>query len=276
MSHSKISGSFLHRHLSPSLMEALGDTPVVCLLGPRQCGKSTLVQHCDPDRNYITLDNQNYLHLAKIDPEGFVNSLPEKVTIDEIQRVPELTLAIKRKVDAKRSPGGFLLTGSANLLQLPRLADSLAGRMECLYLHPLIESEKDKSPGQFLNAWTSGQLDLSILLNRRKSKSDLPERLVTGGYPNACLRSAKRATRWQREYVNSIIERDILDVMDVKDANDVSRLLEFLSNQTASLLNILSIANALGLYKTYDRKVLKHFGKTLSSSSIASLAFQSK
>ncbi len=134
--------SYLPRSLQPALEEALSDTPVVCLLGPRQCGKSTLARHCDPARDYFSLDDKNYLDLALNDPQGFIDELPEQVTIDEIQRAPELSLAIKRSVDANRKPGRFLLTGSANLLQLPRLADSLAGRMECLYLHPLTESEK--------------------------------------------------------------------------------------------------------------------------------------
>jgi predicted AAA+ superfamily ATPase len=229
--------SYLPRHLAPILAEALEDTPVVCLLGPRQCGKSTLAQHHDPERTYINLDDRNYLDLAKSDPEGFLAGLPERVTIDEIQRAPELTLAIKRSVDADRRPGRYLLTGSANLLQLPRLADSLAGRMECLYLHPLIESEKSGSPGEFLRVWMSGDLPCMLPPSRGPAASELPGRLVAGGYPDAFYRSPRRARNWQRQYVNSIIQRDIHDVADVKDGRDVARLLEYLCNQTASLLN---------------------------------------
>ena len=114
------------RHLAARVADALEDTPVVCILGPRQCGKSTLARHCDPERDYINLDQRDYFELARNDPEGFIDQWPDRVAIDEIQRVPELTLAIKRSVDAKRLPGRFLLTGSANLLQLPRLADSSA------------------------------------------------------------------------------------------------------------------------------------------------------
>lgn len=238
--------SFYPRHLAPMLSEALDDTPVVCLLGPRQCGKSTLAKHSEPDRAYINLDERNYLDLARSDPEGFLGQLPERVTIDEIQRVPELTLAIKRSVDAKRHPGRFLLTGSANLLQLPRLADSLAGRMECLYLHPFTESEKAHSSGNFLNAWISGNLSNRLPASRDPSATELPGRLLAGGFPEACFRSPKRARRWQLEYVTSIIERDILDVAEVKDTREIPRLLELLANQTASLLNVSATATALG------------------------------
>ena len=127
----------LLRCLRGAVEEALADTPVVCLLGPRQSEKSTLARLCEPDRRYVSLDDNVYFALAQQDPEGFIDNLPEQVAIDEVQRVPVLTLAIKRSVDANRKAGRFLHTGSANLLQLPRLADSLAGRMEGLYLHPL-------------------------------------------------------------------------------------------------------------------------------------------
>jgi hypothetical protein len=228
------------------LAEALQDTPVVCLLGPRQCGKSTLARHCDPNREYINLDQQNYFELASNDPEGFLDQLPEYVAIDEIQRVPELMLAIKRSVDSRRHPGRFLLTGSANLLQLPRLADSLAGRMECLYLQPFTESEKEGSPGHFLARWMNGLLPTTLPPSRSPSASELPGRLLAGGFPDAFLRSPRRARRWQLEYVNLIIERDILDIADVKSAQDVSRLLGFLASQTATLLNISTTATVLG------------------------------
>lgn len=167
-------------------------------------------------------------------------------SIDEVQRAPELILAIKRSVDARRRPGRFLLTGSANLMQLPRWADSLAGRMECLYLQPLTESEKQRAPGQFLATWLAGKLDGSLAGSRLPGASDLPARLVTGGYPEAVTRSPKRARRWQQQYLHSIIQRDIRDVAEIRDGQHVARLLEYVSHQNASLLNVSAIANALG------------------------------
>jgi predicted AAA+ superfamily ATPase len=237
--------------------EALVDTPVVCILGPRQCGKSTLARHCDPQRAYLSLDQRDYFELARHDPEGFIDQLPERVAIDEIQRVPELTLAIKRSVDTKRQPGRFLLTGSANLLHLPRLADSLAGRMECVYLQPFTESEKEGAAGQFIETWMAGKLSTTLPPSSHPAPSDLPARIVAGGFPDACFRSHHRAHRWQAEYVNAIIERDVHDIADVQDATELSRLLEYTANQTATLLNVSATANALGHTR---RTIEKHLG----------------
>ena len=246
--------SYIYRQVTPALYEALADTPVVCLLGPRQCGKSTLVRLSQPERAYITLDDRNYLELARQDPEGFLQGLPDPVTIDEIQRAPELTLAIKRNVDGDRQAGRFLLTGSANLLQLPRLADSLAGRMECLYLQPLTEAEKEGAAGHFLQRWLAGELEPKLPSSSDRGGLILPQRLVAGGYPEACFRPPQRARRWQRQYLQSIIERDIQDVAEVKDGADMAQLLEYLANQTASLLNVSATANALGhVRKTVER-----------------------
>lgn len=149
---------YLARGAQQRVVDALDDTPVVCLLGPRQCGKSTLVAHLAPDRYLVDLDDATLCQLAQDDPQGFLADLPPRVTIDEVQRAPGLTLAIKRSVDQDRRPGRFLLTGSANLLQLPALADSLAGRMEIVRLHPLTESEKALAPGRFLDQWLSGYI----------------------------------------------------------------------------------------------------------------------
>jgi hypothetical protein len=240
--------------MTPALNRALADTPVVCLLGPRQCGKSTLARQSQPDRAYITLDDHNYLELARQDPEGFLDGLPNTVTIDEIQRVPELTLAIKRSVDRDRQAGRFLLTGSANLLQLPRLADSLAGRMECLYLQPLTEAEKEDAAGDVLHRLLDGALEPELPGERERDGPSLPQRLVAGGYPEACFRTPQRARRWQRQYLQSIIERDIQDVAEVKDGADVAQLLEYMAHQSASLLNVSATANALGhVRKTVER-----------------------
>ena len=104
------------RYLEPSLHEALADTPVVCLLGPRQVGKTTLARQLEPERAYLSFDDATLLNAAKSDPAGFVQSLPHHITLDEVQRVPELMPAIKSNVDQQRTPGRFLLTGSANLL----------------------------------------------------------------------------------------------------------------------------------------------------------------
>lgn len=246
--------SYLPRHLGSALEAALADTPVVCLLGPRQCGKSTLARYCDPERPYISLDEQAYLDLALRDPQGFVDDLPERVAIDEVQRAPELTLAIKRSVDANRKPGRFLLTGSANLLQLPRLADSLAGRMECLYLHPFTVAEIRRKPGNFLAELLAGKLSPEMMPTETPKPSELPGILLAGGYPESVFRNPERAVRWKTNYIRSIVERDVRDIADVKNASDLSRLLGFLSDRTAQLVNQSALSTALGHSRvTIDR-----------------------
>ena len=116
---------------------------VVALLGPRQCGKTTLARSLAPDYGYVTFDDEDALTLARSDPNGFLAALPDPVILDEIQRAPELLRALKLSVDRNRRPGRFLLTGSANLLLLPRLGESLAGRMAIIELQPLTASERE-------------------------------------------------------------------------------------------------------------------------------------
>lgn len=245
---------YIDRLLRGALEEALADTPVVCLLGARQAGKSTLAEMLTPDRHYITLDDQNFLQAATSDPAGFVAQLPGFVTIDEVQRVPELLLAIKRRVDVDRRPGQFLLTGSANLLQLPRLADSLAGRMESLFLHPFSEAEKEGAAGQFLQRLLNGELEEPLRGKKDMKRSTLPERLVMGGYPEPNRRTQSRARQWHRQYLRSIMERDIRDVARIKDSKDVARLLELLALRTAELLNVSALGNDLNVDRqTADR-----------------------
>jgi len=246
--------SYVVRLLQPGLEEALSDTPVVCLLGARQCGKSTLAEHLAPDRSYISLDDQNFLQAAESDPVGFVAQLPEVVTLDEVQRVPELLLAIKRSVDADRRPGRFLLTGSANLLQLPRLADSLAGRMECLFLQPFAEAEKEAASGRFLRNLLDGTIGEPLTAAEPPRPSTIPARLTAGGYPEPICRTPARARQWHRQYLRSIIERDIHDVARIQDSTQVEQLLEMVALRTAELLNRSSLANDLGMDReTVDR-----------------------
>lgn len=239
------------RTLGVALRTALADTPVVCLLGPRQCGKTTLAKTVvEADRAYLTLDEESYLNTAIQDPDGFVDPLPKRVILDEVQRAPGLLTAIKRSVDRDRRAGRFLLTGSANLLLLPGVSESLAGRMEIIPLQPLTESEKARNDGHFLRTFLAGDFRESMMLGEGDEVSlDLPNRVVEGGFPEPLTRTPVRARQWHRQYLKSIIEHDVQDVAKVRDANELGRLLELLALRSASLLNTNGLSKDLGLHR---------------------------
>ncbi|MDX8379877.1 MAG: ATP-binding protein [Gallionella sp.] len=241
--------SLFPRAIMSALKEAIKDTPVVCLLGPRQCGKTTLARMLEPKRAFVTLDEEKYYSVASMDPDGFINSLPDKVIIDEVQRVPELLSAIKAAVDRNRSPGRFLLTGSANLLLLPRVMESLAGRMEVVQLQPLSEAEKERHAGTFLRCFLDGNIKASIAARDDFQSGDLPVRLIEGGYPEPLTRSPARARQWHRQYLKAIIERDVKDIAKVKDGNELARLIELLALRSAELVNISNLSKELGLFR---------------------------
>ena len=249
------SRSLFPRSLEPVIREALADTPVVCLLGPRQCGKTTLVRQLAPDRAYISLDEHNYHQTALADPAGFVASLPDAVTLDEVQRAPAILPSIKHAVDRDRRPGRFVLTGSANLLMVPTVTESLAGRMEIAQLHPLTESEKARAPGRFLSDLLNEAIEPGIGQEATPEAQSLQDRLVAGGYPEPLTRTPVRSRQWHRQYLRSIIDRDVQDVARVRDAHELSRLLELLALRSAGLLNTSNLADTLGL----DRSTVNHY-----------------
>ena len=235
------------RSVASVLREALSDTPVVCLAGPRQSGKTTLARVLMPERSFVSLDHPPYLDAASADPAGFVDSLPREVTIDEIQRAPGLLPAIKLSVDMDRRPGRFLLTGSADLLLLPSVTESLAGRMEVVRLMPLSESEKERRPGRFLGDFLDGQLLPSHRARMAPAAPELAARLVAGGYPEPLTRTPTRARQWHRQYVRSIVDRDVLEVSKVRVADQVGHLLELLAVRNGELFNASGLARDLGL-----------------------------
>lgn len=243
------------RPLREAVKIALADTPVVCLSGPRQAGKTTLVHQFEPDYGYVTLDDPATLAFAQDDPSGFVAALPDPAILDEVQRAPELLRAIKLSVDGDRRPGRFLLTGSANLLLLPRLGDSLAGRMEVIDLQPLSSAEQARRPGAFLEALLDGKLKPALAQAAEPDMQTLAARVVTGGFPEAVRREPARARAWHRQYLRAILERDVHDVARVRDTSELARLLELLALRTAQLLNVASLSKELGL----RRETVEHY-----------------
>ena len=258
------------RHIEPRLTEALEDSPVVLIHGPRQCGKTTLAQMvCAPmylnqhgtdstrsqmnapqairasGYHYIDFDDSTVSRIAKKDPMGFVAALPEHVILDEVQHVPEIFSALKIQVDRKRIPGRFVMTGSANVLQIPKLSDSLAGRMRIIRLYPLSQCELENQPSShFLDALFGNgfRIETTERLGR-----NLFERIATGGYPAAlALPSGLRQTVWYRDYLHQL-QTDILDFSRISMPNSLPQLLESCAAQTAGLFNLSSLASSFQL-----------------------------
>ena len=221
---------FYPRYVERRLAEVLEDSPVVLIHGPRQCGKTTLAQFvCAPyylkwdddylvwgeermswgvsrqqrDYKYLTFDDTVVREGAQADPMGFVADLPERVILDEIQRVPNLFSAIKLEVDRRRRPGRFILIGSTNVLLIPALSDSLAGRLQIVPLHPLAQSELAIQSGTTLDSRTRpGFLDALFgdgfeVGQTERLGTHLIERIVGGGFPAALTRpTARRQANW--------------------------------------------------------------------------------
>ncbi len=239
------------RKSSQSIVDALSDTPVVLIHGPRQSGKSTIGMSL-PDRTYITLDDPIALGLAKRDPKGFLGAYSGNLMIDEVQRAPELFLAIKRSVDEDRRPGRFLLTGSANVLYLPKLADSLAGRMEIVDLLPFSQGELEETSDSFVDSVFSDDLDLKFSNEDLKGIAD---RMVRGGFPEASLRSSQsRRDAWFANYVRTLLERDVKDVANIEAIAQMPLLLRLLASKAGTPLNASSLSSEIGIpYTTLKR-----------------------
>ena len=255
------------RSITPAILEALSDTPVVLLNGARQTGKSTLAQwlakEAHPAR-YITLDDAAVLAAARSDPTGFLADLDGPLVLDEVQRAPELFLAIKVAVDRNRMPGRFLLTGSANPLLLPKLSESLAGRMEILTLWPFSQGELERQPEDFVDRVFAGKLSQSSASNL--SRDELIKRVLTGGYPEVVGKlSARRRSAWFRSYVTTIVQREVRDLANIEHLTMMPRLLSLLAARVGSLMNYTEISNSLGLPQSTVKRYMALFEMTFLS-----------
>jgi uncharacterized protein len=230
------------RFMQPRLEEALADTPVVLIHGPRQCGKTTLARQVGVTAGYayISFDDDVALAAAQADPVGFVGDLPDRTVLDEVQRAPWLFTTLKTAVDRQRTPGRFLLTGSANVLLVPKLSDSLAGRMEILRLYPLAQCELGASPPAFLDALFAHAFPTRT---SRRLGPELAERIVAGGYPPALARpTERRRAAWYRDYIDTLVQRDVRDMARISTLDVLPRLLTLAAGQTARLLNVSDLA----------------------------------
>jgi predicted AAA+ superfamily ATPase len=245
------------RHLTKTLLDALAHRPVVVLHGPRQAGKSWLAQKVAAGLHpaeYLTLDDPAVLTATATDPAGFIRALAGNTVIDEVQRAPQLFVPIKASVDRNRKAGRFLLTGSANIWLIPRLSESLAGRVDILTLWPLSQGELEGTRERFIDVVLSE--DPLPLKRIPVDRAELVQRLLAGGYPEAHTLPPGRRGRWFASYVTAILQRDIRELAQrIEGLSDLPRLLTALAGRTATLLNVAEVSRASGIP---ERTVLRY------------------
>lgn len=236
------------RNLKTQLLEAAQDTPVVLINGARQTGKSTLVKGLfSPDTvpDYLTMDDFATAENARAAPKSFIEGLSDRVILDEIQKVPELLPAIKEAVDRERKPGRFFLTGSAEVLSLPKVSESLAGRVEIHTLWPFSQGEILGVREAFVDA-IFGKEKLPRVKSIEAPK--LLKIVTTGGYPEIFRRSTEsRRAAWFNSYVTTVLERDVRDLSNIEGLRSLPNLLALIASRTGGLLNMADLSRSLEL-----------------------------
>jgi predicted AAA+ superfamily ATPase len=239
---------------------------VVLLTGARQVGKSTLAQGLiGPSWHalYLTLDDRAVLDAALRDPDGFISGQPTPVVIDEVQRAPDVMRAIKRMVDRQRKPGQYLLTGSANIMTLSSVSETLAGRVALHTLYPFCWPEfLEKPPPKILKDLFEVRTSKELLKRLPKpSESDystqIVERMLAGGYPPPALMTSDQARgQWFSSYRQTYLERDLLNIKSIENLPDFNRLLSLVAFRTGRLLNLSDLSREIGLPFTTLRRYM--------------------
>jgi uncharacterized protein len=233
--------------MQPELLEVLSESRVAYVSGPRQAGKSTLVDMVASGRwpaDYVSFDDAAPMAAAEADPEGFLETLGTPAAIDEVQRVPEILIAVKRVVDRDLRPGRYLLTGSADVLHLPRVAETLAGRMEILNLWPLAQCELSGGKGRLVESLFAG--DAGKLTPPTVSRAEVLSRIIAVGFPEAVNRQTPRSrARWFNSYIETVVRRELPAMARVQAVDELPRLLTLLAARSANLLNLSDVASGL-------------------------------
>lgn len=241
----------IDRAITPRLLAALSDTPAVMLVGPRQAGKSTLVKKVaagpHPAR-YVSLDDLRTLDAVRQDPVGFIEDSAEPLVIDEIQRAPELLLPIKVAIDRDRRPGRYILTGSAQVMLLPTVSESLAGRVEVHTLWPFSQAEIEGGKGSMVE-WLLGNAARPPEAPATP-RHELVERVAHGGFPEAVARDAERREEWLGSYVTAIVQRDLRDLANIERLAEVPAILASLAARVRAPLNKVEVASSVGIPRT--------------------------
>lgn len=232
-------------------MAALKDSPVVLLHGARQTGKSTLIKNIIKNEYsawYISFDDAGVQAAAQSDPQGFISGYSEKLALDEVQRVPGIFSAIKQVVDKNRTPGKFILTGSANLLLIPKISESLAGRIEIINLYPFAQSELLNSQRNFVDDLYSKRFRMPKTTEGNTSLANI---ILAGGYPEIQKRkSEERRNAWFCSYITTILQKDVRELANIEKLNQLPRLLNLFAARAGSLLNFSEISRSASIPQT--------------------------
>jgi len=246
----------LERHIKNELQEYLNIMPVVLLSGARQTGKTTLAKSLRPSYQYVTFDDDMILSNAKRDPAGWLSQMPKPIILDEIQRVPEIFLAIKKDVDENREAGRYLLTGSANPLLLPNLSDSLAGRMGIVNLYPFSQGELLGKKEKFIDKIFSSKIEFQEYDNF--SFEELYEIYFKGGFPPVqLLNTEKDVSRWILSYLQTIMSKDIRDITNIEKLSELPNLFKLLATRSSMLINFADLSRSLGMVNMTLRRYLR-------------------
>ncbi len=232
------------RSIKTQLNVALTDTPVVLIIGARQVGKTTLARSFE-NNNYLTFDDVNTLSAARNSPKDFIANLTKPAIIDEIQLCSDILPAIKQSVDNDRAAGQFILTGSANVLTLPKVSESLAGRVELITLRTLSQNEIEGSNINLVDKLFADNLDFPTNFPE-EDREKLLTRMLIGGYPEVLSReSEERRIDWFNSYLTTILQRDVRDLANIEGLIEMPRLLSLLASRAAGLLNIAEVSRSI-------------------------------
>lgn len=239
------------RILKQNIIDTLKNYNCMYINGARQIGKSTLVQQIakENDFDYISFDNINYRNLAQNKPEDFIKNIKNSVVIDEVQMVPEIFLPLKMKIDeikAANSNQKILLTGSANLMALPKLSDALVGRMIVFTLNSFCESEFLEQNNNFIDKIFNENFSLQTNINKKNIQ--LLQAIETATFPEISTKEDKN--RWLNSYIDTLINRDIKSITEITKSNEIFKLLNIVASQVAGLLNESVLAREIGLNNT--------------------------
>ena len=255
------------RYLKTGVRDSLQHFPVVLLTGARQVGKSTLAQDLigkNWKASYLTLDDRAVLDGALRDPDGLISATPTPVVLDEVQRAPDLLRAIKRRVDREKAVGQYLLTGSANLMTLASVSETLAGRVALHTLMPFGWPERVERPvPSILKDLFEAQSSSALIKRLPKttgtgSRKEIISTILSGGYPEpALLKSSEVRHRWFDSYRQTYLERDLLNIKSIENLPDFNRLLSLMAFRTGGLLNLSDLSRETGLPFTTLRRYMR-------------------